>query len=142
MSGWFCIKCSGNHPTHLCEFLNKPSQAPLETPSHNGPYLGTVPVRELAPGVSGSEWTNPAKYAKTIGAHIKKFTIKCQECGEQIQVARESQKFCSRPKRCRSNWHSRLSNTKNRARDERRKREKHRAKAQKTIQEEGFGGFD
>jgi hypothetical protein len=40
----------------------EPSNAPLETPSHNGPYVGTLPVRTLAPGESGEQlsWESDA----------------------------------------------------------------------------------
>jgi len=50
--GWYCVRCGGNHPLAMHNAIMQPSMAPLETPSHNGPYQGTVPVREVAPGVS------------------------------------------------------------------------------------------
>lgn len=43
----------------------RPSPAPLETPSHNGPYRGPAPVLTLAPGVMGSDLpAGPARRAR------------------------------------------------------------------------------
>ena len=51
----FCVKCGGRHLASDCPGKSGPSEAPLETPSHNGPYQGTLPVRVIPPGVFGSD---------------------------------------------------------------------------------------
>lgn len=50
-----CRFCGELHSWQQCPTL-KPSDAPLETPSHNGEYLGDkTKIRVLAPGISGED---------------------------------------------------------------------------------------
>lgn len=76
-----------------------PSRTPLETPSHNGAYRGTAPVRELPIGASGSSWTNPPRYALTIGATKRVMTLRCDHCSKTYTTTRKG-RFCT--KKCRT----------------------------------------
>jgi hypothetical protein len=52
-----CRYCGHDHPSSKCR-SRPPSDAPLETPSHNGVYQGTIKPREIPAGVSG-DWKMP-----------------------------------------------------------------------------------
>ena len=49
----FCPICDGRHGEGQCRSIEAPiSKAPLETPSHNGAYRGSAPVRVIPSGVA------------------------------------------------------------------------------------------
>lgn len=58
---FICPTCGGRHRLEQCrasELDEPPPKVPLAVPSHNGIYQGPVPVRVLAPGVSGEAGSN------------------------------------------------------------------------------------
>lgn len=100
--GWYCVKCGGAHPISLCPAAHPISKLPLETPSGNGAYRGTAPVREIPFGVMGTvdEATEHAKYyrekagiASRRSALVNKF--KCHQCGKVVAQNTRLHKYCS-----------------------------------------------
>lgn len=49
-----CPCCLGDHAIEFCTDGAEHRRVPLEVKSHNGPYQGSVPIRVLPQGVSGS----------------------------------------------------------------------------------------
>jgi hypothetical protein len=50
-----CAECGGPHGIEMCDADHAPHLVPLEIQPHNGLYRGTLPVRVLPQGVSGSK---------------------------------------------------------------------------------------
>ena len=62
----FCGVCDGRHGEGQCRSIEAPiSKAPLETPPHNGIYLGPVPVRVIPRGVAAGDADPWQKKAET-----------------------------------------------------------------------------
>lgn len=80
--GLYCIRCGRNHAVKDHDALMEPSNLPLETPSHNGPYIGTLPVRELPPGESGELLTWESEQAEKRNK-------------KQVEKAKEMTRFCA-----------------------------------------------
>lgn len=99
--GWYCHKCGGAHPSHQCE-AGQTSDLPLETPSSNGPYRGTLPVREIPYGVSGTDGVKIIlpKYRVRAGEVSRRLAIanslKCGHCGKKVPKNARIHKYCSR----------------------------------------------
>jgi hypothetical protein len=54
----WCSSCHGPHAKADCPRFKEIREVPLETPSHNGTYQGTLQVRTVAPGESGEDEAN------------------------------------------------------------------------------------
>lgn len=92
---------------------------PLETPSHNGPYQGTLQVRVIAPGVGSEEKEQygPIKAAQERRAErVRKMNAArvhlCSMCKKERPIAGKFGRFCSST--CRTQYTS--AHRRNRAR--------------------------
>ena len=99
--------------TKDCE-VGKESNVPLETPSHNGAYRGTLPVRVIPPGVGsetqleipeGPEKRNKGGARRSFLVQINKLV--CHNCGKdytpvRVRKVKRMNKFCSRS--CGNAW--------------------------------------
>lgn len=92
-----CPCCFGRHRIEQCPHEDAPaSNAIIEVPSHNGIYQGSVPVRVLPQGVSGSKefvpitWGNKAAAGHTAQSliarnrRLAKRTRSCPLCGTSL----------------------------------------------------------
>ena len=106
--GWDCIKCGGGHPSHLCE-AKKNSGLPLETPSHNGPYQGTLEVRVVPSGYHGFDPELDRDHvSRKKGQSLQHRlsianSVSCKNCGGEIPEG--STIYCSLT--CKSKWYRR-----------------------------------
>ena len=96
----YCIHCGGPHAGPDCP-RSKASSAPLETPSHNGLYRGTIKVRELPPGVM-SEMPTALSINDSSKTNTKMATV-CKGCGADITKNMRFQRFCT--ERCRNHFY-------------------------------------
>lgn len=95
---FFCSRCGGPHPTAGCDTKPKKSNAPLETPSHNGIYQGTIPVRTLPPGAM-SAMPDEGKYMKRYReqqwrAERRRTVRTCRWCKAEFETDKSYKKFC------------------------------------------------
>ena len=108
-SQWYCVKCGGSHPAKACVRRQAGPDLPLETPSHNGQYRGTVAVRTIPPAVFG---TNDMGLTDRIKAKIgnaiqqRSRALKpCRACGKILSMKANERVngFCSYP--CRDEFY-------------------------------------
>lgn len=105
----FCVYCGGKHPSADCE-PEEVTKVPLETPSHNGPYQGTIPVRTIPYGVSGiafgqdrgsvSQATKERAQRKMAARRADKALRMCKWCEVKPCSVDVEGYFCS--KECRA----------------------------------------
>lgn len=96
----YCIHCGGTHTGPNCPQIKK-SNAPLETPSHNGPYRGMLPVRVLPPGRMSP--MPELKFHESDRTIMVTVTCKCG-CGQTFEKPKNMDKrFYSM--RCRNRYY-------------------------------------
>lgn len=70
----FCPICDGRHGEGQCRSIEAPiSKAPLETPSHNGEWKGTLPVRVIPAGVQVGDkdlWQKKAESGHQVQSRL------------------------------------------------------------------------
>lgn len=68
-----CWYCAHAHRSDLCPHRSRKTIAlmPLETPSHNGPWRGTLPVRVIEPGVFGT--ANQVRAAARLRGRLRRW---------------------------------------------------------------------
>jgi len=71
----FCMRCGGRHLVAQCYLNRQKSDAPLETPSHNGAWRGSLPVRVIPTGVMGSDldasWQDKGRLGRLKQARMR-----------------------------------------------------------------------
>jgi hypothetical protein len=104
--GFYCVYCGGNHMAGDHAKIMAGSKAPLETPSHNGIYRGTVEVRQVAPGASGDLTAPYLARVKAAKANRKQVVsrmerkVQCAWCKRTVKARLD--RYCS--PRCRSRY--------------------------------------
>ena len=62
----------------------------LETPSHNGPWRGTLPVRYLEPGVTGDDLpAGRARIARKRSEHLGRVRAAKARWGDRVNIKLE-----------------------------------------------------
>ena len=74
MSCWYC---AGPHRSDHCKYKSRREVAalPCETPSHNGPWLGSLPVRTIPEGIHGRPLASTVAGRARGHAHQKRSRI-------------------------------------------------------------------
>lgn len=111
--GLYCYKCGGNHMSGDCG--RHKNKLPLETPSHNGKYIGPVPVREVPWGVCGTDLKLKVSDSHTIPTNYK-LVCKNPECKKPFETINKQRAYCSNP--CKH----RVSHKRNHRSDRKRKK--------------------
>lgn len=98
----YCTTCGGAHMQNECEGRKKNSGFPLETPSHNGEYRGTIPVRIIPPGITSEDGGIYESLKASRERQAEKFRklrlstqYLCVNCGKPRELATGHGKFCS-----------------------------------------------
>lgn len=98
--GLWCLKCGGDHLSSDCERIK--SKAPLETPSHNGPYQGTAKVREVPYGIMSPDkdrihgvYREAAGRASRRSALLNKSICHNPGCKKKVPKNSALHKYCS-----------------------------------------------
>lgn len=72
---FFCMRCGGDHPAASCYLNQRRSDAPLETPSHNGPWRGRLSVRVVPSGLMKSaldaSWQDKGRLGRLKQARMR-----------------------------------------------------------------------
>lgn len=111
--GYYCLHCGGNHLSGDHNRIMAGTQAPLETPSHNGPWLGKLEVRQVAPGASGDLTAPYLARVKAAKGNRKQVIARmgrkiiCLWCKRTVKATFD--KYCS--PRCRSRYNHEKSKT-------------------------------